>query len=189
MREQLKRLRRSQQKFVCIGLGKTGTTTFAQAMTLLGYNHKSQGHRFAFENRHMLPIWITLRRFDSFDDFPWPYLYKYIDQKIPRSKFILTTRQDCYTWLNSLKNHYRRWGGTSNYTSFYGYRSPFLNDEHFLRLYETHNDAVREYFRGSPRFVELCWERGHGWSELCGFLSREVPDTPFPHANMGNRVL
>lgn len=25
--------------------------------------------------------------------------------------------------------------------------------------------------------------QGAGWEELCGFLGRDVPDIPFPHAN------
>jgi hypothetical protein len=31
--------------------------------------------------------------------------------------------------------------------------------------------------------VELCWEEGDGWPQLCGFLGHAVPEAPFPRMN------
>jgi hypothetical protein len=43
---------------------------------------------------------------------------------------------------------------------------------------------VREYFRGRDSdFMEVCWEMGTGWEELCAFLKCDVPGGPVPHAN------
>ena len=42
---------------------------------------------------------------------------------------------------------------------------------------------MRTYFAARSRapFIELCWEKGDGWAELCGFLGVEAPDAVFPH--------
>lgn len=181
----VKRLLTSPEKIVCVGLGKTGTTSFAEAMRHLGYRHKTLGLRHAYDNRRPLPIRLALMRHQSFDDFPWNYLYEKVDVLYPRSRFVLTTRVSATVWFDSLLRHTEREGETENHLSFYGYRHPSQNKRHFLNLYETHNARVREYFRGCPRFTELCWEKGDGWAELCGFLDKPVPDLPFPHANRG----
>ena len=44
-------------------------------------------------------------------------------------------------------------------------------------------EAVRAFF-GSA-LIELCWERGDGWAELCRAIGEPAPDEPFPHANRG----
>ena len=178
---------RRRSKIICIGLGKTGTTSFASAMKILGYRHKSQGHGYAFENQYYFMMLPTLYRFDSFDDFPWPFVYKFIHKKFPSSKFILTTRVTPEAWLASLQKHYCKHGPSINNKIFYGYFSPFENRDHFLNLYDHHNEKIRRYFGGNPNFLEVCWERGAGWSELCGFLGHSVPNVPFPHMNAATR--
>ena len=50
-------------------------------------------------------------------------------------------------------------------------------------FYEHHNEAVRAYFAGTDRLLDVCWEEGDGWDELTGFLGLPVPDAPFPHSN------
>lgn len=137
MKSLAKRFFEKPEKIVCIGLGKTGTTTFAKAMKILGYRHKSHGHVFAFANRYKLPMLWTVSRYDSFDDFPWPYLATLIRQHYSRSKFFLTTRLDTDTWLHSLKKHYYRHGPSNKSKLFYGYYSPHENEKHHRVLYET----------------------------------------------------
>ncbi len=63
--------------------------------------------------------------------------------------------------------------------------SPLPNDapDLWLAEYERHNEAVREFFAGTDRLLEVCWEEGDGWPQLCGFLGVPVPDVPFPHSN------
>lgn len=176
----------SPEKIVCLGLGKTGTTSFADAMIHLGYHHKTMGFRHAFDNRRYLPIRYALMRHDSFDDFPWNYLYEKIDRWYPRARFVLTTRSNSEIWYDSLVRHFMRGSSVQNHFSFYGYKSPLNNKRHFINLYESHNERVRDYFRGCPRFAEMCWEKGDGWQELCGFVDAPVPTIPFPHSNIGS---
>jgi hypothetical protein len=59
-----------------------------------------------------------------------------------------------------------------------------LNIERKCKIYNEHNNAVKEYFVGRPDdLLVVCWEEGHGWSEICGFLGLPVPELPFPHKN------
>ena len=179
----LKTLLARPRKVFCLGFGKTGTTTFAEAMRTLGHRHLSQGIGFAYQHGYRLPVWWKLNRYDSFDDFPWPFLFEYLDKKLPNSKFVLTTRSSSEVWIESLCKHFDRVGSVRNNRMFYGYSTPYENIEHHIKLYEGHNERVRRHFRGRPNFLEICWEHGHGWTELCGFLQKQIPTSEFPHAN------
>ena len=109
------------------------------------------------------------------------FLYRYIDQHFPRTKFVLTVRSSTEVWYNSICRHHLRTRGNLNRA--FGLGDPVSQKRHFYSFYENHNEAVREYFRGDPRFLELCWEDGNSWELLCDFLERPVPQVRFPHAN------
>jgi hypothetical protein len=182
---------KNKQKVVCIGLGKTGTTSFSQAMIELGYRHCGHGARLPKLGTSLgldLGINLALRYYDSFDDFPWPYLYRKISLKYPNAKFVLTRRKSSEVWLKSLEKAYSRKGPTYEKFENYGYFSVYQNPQHHVRLYESHLNAVRSYFSGSPKLLEVCWEDGDGWNELCGFLGKNVPKTPFPIANKATKI-
>lgn len=177
-----------RQRVLCCGVSKTGTTTFMEACKILGLNHKSMGFDHAFVNRRMLPIYLAGLRYESFDDYPWFFLYRFFDKHFPATKFVLTVRSSTDSWYNSIINHeiaHRNSGVAHRFRSTYGLSSPQKQKQRFCEFYDRHNEAVREYFRGDPRFIELCWEEGDGWDELCDFLERPIPDQPFPHANKG----
>src|SRR5690606_2198995 len=130
------------------------------------------------------PVLAFADRYDSFEDWPWPLLYRELDQRYPGSKFILTTRRDAETWLRSLKNHATLTGPTDFRRVAYGHDMPHGHEAEHIERYERHNREVREYFRDRPEdFLEVCWETGSGWKELGAFLGREVPDLPLPHTN------
>lgn len=180
----LRRFRPQTAKIVCVGLGKTGTTTFGHCMRHLGFRHyNAVAHAAAYRDLDMEVLTKVIDRHDSFDDFPWPYLYKYIDENYAGSKFVLTRRKNADIWFTSLCRHYDRTGPTLAKKIFYGFYSPYEDPNHHKSLYETHCDAIRRYFAGRSDFLDVCWEDGDGWGELCTFLNLPVPDIPFPHAN------
>lgn len=104
------------------------------------------------------------------------------------SKFILTVRKNKEVWLKSLKSHSMRNHPTKNCRKLaYGYNYITGHEKEHLQFYERHNDSVRAYFQGREAdFIEVCWEYGHGWHELCGFLDKSFPNCSFPHANKGS---
>lgn len=175
-------------KVVCLGLGKTGTTTFSKAMIELGYRHCGHAARLPRTFGINVGTKLALKYYDSFDDFPWPFMYERIRSKYPDTKFVLTRRRSSSDWLKSLNKAYCRKGPTLDKFKFYGYFSPYQNPKHHVQLYEGHLSAVRNYFKGNPNLLEVCWEEGDGWEELCGFLGVSVPKIQFPIENRASNI-
>jgi hypothetical protein len=126
--------------------------------------------------------WIE--EYDSFEDWPWPLLYREIDNRYPGAKFLLTRRRDSDAWFRSLCRHARRTGPTEIRKHVYGYEMPHGHRDEHVRIYEDHLRSVRSYFSNRPGdLLEVCWEEGDGWAELSAFLGLEEPAISFPHEN------
>jgi hypothetical protein len=175
-------------KVIGLGFHKTGTKTLGACLGTLGFRNRSLD-REAFALWRLGEIGAVLDMMDAadgFEDWPWPFLYREARERFPDARFVLTTRRDEATWLESLVGHVARHGRTSfNYRKYiYGVDDPAAHPERFLEVYRAHNAAVRTFFAGEPsRLLEICWEDGHGWERLCGFLGLPVPDAPLPHMN------
>lgn len=169
-----------------IGLNKTGTTTLGLCLQHLGYRHTSSNLELTkrVAAGDIEPVLDFAREYESFEDWPWPLIYRELDERFPGSKFILTTRRTPQVWLRSLKNHALLTGPTEFRRIAYGHPIPEGHEPDHLSRYEAHNRDVRQYFESRPDdLLEICWETGSGWRELCDFLGHEVPDVPLPHAN------
>lgn len=175
------------KKIFCVGLGKTGTTTFGVAMAQLGYHHCGFSARLLkhYADDKWDELLDTIKSFDSFDDFPWPLCYEWISDRFPESRFVLTLRATPEVWYQSLVRHGRLGLGTErNRLIAYGKQDPAEDQEYHLELYQRHRKDVEAYFHNQPeRLLTVCWEKGDGWRELADFLETEVPRKPFPHAN------
>ena len=56
-----------------------------------------------------------------------------------------------------------------------------------LAVYRKHRQGILEYFKDRPEdLLIMDFAYGDGWDKLCSFLSKEIPDEPFPHANKRN---
>ena len=173
-------------KIFGIGLNKTGTTTLDKCGQELGYRVKGCDRKLLIDFRagKFQRFDSVIAKYDLFQDWPWPLMYKHLDKSYPGSKFILTTRISDIAWLESLKKHSMRTGVNNCRSLAYGYEYPHQNETSYLNQYNSHNHEVREYFSGRPNdFLEICWEKGDGWEKLCRFLGKEVPSIPIPHAN------
>lgn len=182
-----------KQKVFGIGLNKTGTSTLGECMIALGYRHLCcrRDLLIALRNGDFETIFNEIEKYDSFEDWPYPLMYREIFERYPTARFILTTRIDAATWLESLKAHSLRTSVAEQCrTLAYGRAYPFGFEAEHTAFYEKHNADVVSFFRqrgASDRLLPVCWERGHGWTELCEFLGEKRPDKPFPHANAGTR--
>lgn len=173
-------------RVIGIGYSKTGTSTLRECFDQLGLSYlgfEVQRTREVVDGdpQHALE---ALSAYDAAANWPWPIIYKDIDAAYPDSQFVLTVRRDSKTWMESLKRQaeekpnsvYREW--------VYGHRNPVGNEQDLIQKYERHNHEVRSYFADRPgKLLEVCWETGSGWNELCTFLNLPIPRTPFPHAN------
>ncbi len=180
----------SRPKIFGIGLNKTGTTTLSKCGEILGYRCTGCNKKLLRDvvlKHDFRRLQKIGSQYDLFEDWPWPLVYKELDNFFPGSKFILTTRKDEGTWLNSLKKHSMRTHPIKHCRKLaYGYNFPQKHEQEYLQFYKSHNEDVRAYFQGREGdFLEVCWENSDGWKKLCAFLGKNIPDIPFPHANKG----
>ncbi len=173
-----------------IGLNKTGTTTLAACLRHLGFRHAlyKPVRLGQFRRGDLDCLFHTVAKYDSFADWPWPWLYREIDAAFPGARFILTVRKDRETWFRSLCNHVRRKGPSEAQELAYGCAIPHWHRDELLALYERHNREVRACFRGRPgKLLVVCWETGSDWEDIGSFLGRAAPRIPLPHENRSVR--
>lgn len=178
------------RKVIGVGYNKTGTTTLGTCLKMLGSERHTSINRDALLLHYVGETAAVLRLMDyytSFEDWPWPLIFREVYDRFPDAKFILTTRVDENTWFESLASHAERGAhlGKPNIRRYvYGYDDPTEDRAHHIIAYGAHNEAVRRFFADKPgSLLEVCWERGDGWKELCNFLGVPVLDVPFPHMN------
>jgi hypothetical protein len=178
-------------KVFCVGFHRTGTSSLAEALRLLGFKvHNKKRHPMQklvelLKGNDLIPIFTIVKGYDVFRDNPWPLLFRELDKMFPKSKFILTLR-DTGNWINSMVNCFgqketemRRW--------IYGIGAPKNNEERYKEVYRKHNADVIAYFkRRQNDLLVMNFEEGNGWKELCLFLNKQIPSKPFPHINKSN---
>ncbi len=183
----------------CIGFQKTGTSSMGRALTTLGYkvrgwlsiNEPRKEKRFvqirgpvtiSSISENCIPL---LQGYNAAQDTPWYLIYKQLDEKFHRSKFILTLRDE-EAWFDSLARHY---GNKEASALEYIYGKVAVRQEekeHFLRCYLTHNADVQKYFIKRSHDLLVADISKMSWTSLCGFLGKPEPVLKsFPHVNSG----
>jgi hypothetical protein len=180
-------------KIFGVGWHRTGTKTLSKCLAAFGYDVQSwspdvfntwaQGGPKA-----LLPV---VEAHEAFEDWPWPFCYKFLFKKYPTAKFILTRRISSEAWYRSYRAHSHRVADTGFQRSIYGHDFPEGFERAHIEMYERHNRKVRNFFtrdlffwRRKADFLEVCWEEGDGWEKLAAFLNKPVPALPFPHENL-----
>jgi hypothetical protein len=168
------------------GVQRTGTTSLARALRLLGFTVRDCPVELCDDLEHEV-----LRRHDAFTDNPIPLLYRELDRRHPGSKFIHTEREE-RGWLRSVEWLFTvgavkfRWDRHPAFhrmhRDFYG--TTAFEPEAFLAKYRQHNREVREHFAARPgQLLIVDLSRGDGFEKICPFLGVAVPNVPFPHGN------
>ncbi|MGH6952031.1 MAG: sulfotransferase family protein [Vitreimonas sp.] len=163
-----------------IGLGRTGTNTLCQALTLLGYARVA--HNPPFER---------LASLEGGADNGVLLFYKYLDYRFPRSKFVLTLRS-LDTWLPSAAYASERFPLKSHdddvpiMRRMLIYETVKFDCQKYVAAYERHHEDVRRYFKDRPSdLLEMnIVEEGDGWAKLCPFLDVPIPSLPFPRLHV-----
>jgi len=175
-----------------IGWAKTGTTTLGKCFEILGYDHQTQALGLAkdLKKGDLSRIMELASEKETFEDWPWLLLYKEMDAAFPGSRFVLT-RRDPEKWVRSYTNMLANQGEADEDLNvirriLYGLPFPHVTEEQLIERYKRHNAEAVDYFRDRPQdLLIIDWTEGGGWDELCGFLGKERPSEPFPHANKG----
>ncbi len=173
-------------KVIGLGFQKTGTSSLREALKILGYNVKDTSQRALIPilKGNDKKIKRILKNYNAIEDTPWYIIYKKLDNWYPKSKFILTIRDE-ESWYKSVSRHI---GDLKNpmHEWIYGKgRSlPKHHKENTIHTYKKHVKNVKEYFKDRPKDLLIVdFSKNEGWKEICEFLNKDTPKTSFPHAN------
>ena len=177
-------------KIFGIGLSKTGTSSLAHALEILGYRTKDYPgiERYVPGDLTSIdPAW--LENFDALTDTPIPSFYRELDRAYPGAKFILTVRER-ESWLRSCQKQFTdklaaKQNEAHNRLFMDLYGTPVFDREKFAAGYERFVNGVMEYFAHRPQdLLVIDITGGEGWEKLCPFLGKPIPEQPFPKANV-----
>ena len=177
-------------KVLGIGLGRTGTTSLARALQILGYKTKHCPDFYLGEGGELIISSEDVREYEALTDEPTILVFKDVDREYPGSKFILTTRE-MDGWLTSIVNNgnalreFRRQSPAIPVLFEVLYGSSTFDRDIYAEAHHRHVVAVRDYFSDRPQdllVMDIC--AGDGWEKMCPFLSKPIPDRPFPERNV-----
>jgi hypothetical protein len=163
-------------KIFGIGLSKTGTTSLAEALEILG-----------FSAVHYPTSMQEIELHDAATDLLVADRFEMLDVSFPGSKFIYTVRER-NKWLESCRRHWRKKRAVDDFRRELRMRIYGTIDFHpdlFAQAYDRHESRVLSYFAERPRdllILDICTGRT-GWGELCSFLGEPAPSISFPNAN------
>jgi hypothetical protein len=179
-------------KVIGVGLNKTGTKTLRAYLTKMGYKHHTYDLPLFKEYRkgNLEAIFKVMEEYDSFEDWPWPLMYKEIDERYPDAKFILTFRKSPEVWYKSLCKMAVRMGPLSNFEKYiYGYSMPQGRKKEHIDFYNKYNQEVEEYFKDRPeKLIKICFGTGDSGKEIAHFLNRPEVEISNPHRNKSPKV-
>ena len=178
----------SRPRVFCIGLNKTGTSSFHAAMEILGLKSIHWGgpavrrtvEAALADDRPLLSgLDPAIEAFSDVE--PVTKNFDVLDEQYPGSRFVLTVRR-VDEWIDSRRRHVerniaRRRAGE--------YRGTFLvvEEERWRAEWRDHVARVRMYFTDRADFLEIDLTADVGWEPLCRLLDRPQPSVPFPWAN------
>lgn len=186
------------------GWGRTGTTSAAAALELLGFGPCLQMQDVwprpelaSLWNRHRaghLADWRQeLREFDSCVDWPGCWQWREFADLWPEAHVLLTVR-DAESWYDSALGSIHAWTAPGQdvgppevaglldavWEEHFGGWQNFLDRPRAVAAYEEHLADVRKNCPGH-RLIE--WRVSDGWEPLCSSLGVPVPDVSLPHLN------
>jgi hypothetical protein len=171
-----------------LGLNKTGTSSFHEAMTILGFQSLHWGGpkvrdlvRQAVDANEPLLSHLD-QRYDAFSDISLlSRRFGRLDRQYPGSKFVLTVRP-VDEWIDSRRRHVEH---NIREHAAGRYRGDYLvvDEARWRQEWVTHLEKVRRYFDGRRDFVEVDITSHPSWQPFCDLLDLPEPDVPFPWAN------
>lgn len=182
-------------KILGVGLSRTGTTSLAKALEILGFR------TIHWEPERLVDVVMGLndrphwRRYDDVEavtDLPAALFYRELLEAYPGTKCILTMRDES-EWLRSVRtlfevtiprnfrNDNARMEETRR-TQQFAYGSDKVTPLLYLKRYRDHNRLVQRDIP-SEQLLTMQLEVNFSWGPLCSFLNVPVPNHPFPHRN------
>lgn len=180
----------TRPKIFGIGLSKTGTTSLAHALEILGYRTKDYPGLSRYRAGDLSSVDLAVvDAYDALTDTPIPSFYRELDQRYPGAKFILTVRAS-EGWLKSCQKQFNeklaaKQNEAHNQLFLDLYGCTAFEEQRFRDGYDRFVRGVLDYFRDRPGdLLVIDVTAGEGWEKLCPFLGCAAPDLPFPKANV-----
>ena len=179
----------SGSKIFGIGLNKTATVSFHEAMKILGFRSIHWGgpefkqHIVRAKHEEVPLLRYVPQEYEAFSDIQvLTNNFDLLDAQYPGSRFVLTTRP-LDEWIDSRRRHVEKNQERAAHGEYDGHFLDVEVDE-WTEEYHAHHARVRAHFAGrDDSLLELDITAGEGWKPLCGFLDVPVPDEPFPWSN------
>ena len=191
-------------KILGTGFGRTGTTSLKVALEMLGFGpcyHMVE----VFAHPEHVAVWqaladgtrsdfdAALAGYPATVDWPSTLFWRALLAANPHAKIIHTERPP-QEWLASMDKtilatlrqelpeepFYRAHRLMTRKLIREQTFSDDLSEENVLKVYATHNQAVRDTI---PPEQLLVFNAKDGWKPLCDFLGVAVPDAPYPKTN------
>ena len=175
-------------KVILIGFGRTGTKSVSAALRGAGLNvldmraerlNRTQLVRM-WANKDYDALRALAKKYEVGEDHPWPMIYKELDEWFPEARFIFMHR-DADLWLKSILKHTEQRGPSENKLHVFGIDTPVGHEEHYKSVFNAHRAAVRQYFEGHPRYLEVDLSDEDAEGRIAGFLG--MAGLTLPHRN------
>lgn len=174
-------------KIFGIGLSRTGTLSLHMALKKLGFKSWHDPRPLLKLDNNKLYLYTSITH-DALVDSTVARMYKELDVKFPKSKFILTTRE-MDKWLASCKKFFwkGRWSKDAITTKLHLdlYGDTKFNLITFKEKYNEYQKDVLSYFKDRNEdllILDICG--GEGWEKLCPFLGLPILEKSFPKNNV-----
>ena len=172
-----------EEKIVCIGMFKTGTTSVGILFERLGYNaiydfwgvlNGGEYDEIKKTPEAIEKIQKKSQNYDAFADAPWLFMYEELEQWYPNSKFILTLRDVQDLVISEMRQYCM-----SNDTL------KLPDASYYVDRYKSHVNLVRSYFHGREgKLLEVNIDNDDFSKKICNFLDKKHVDI-MPHVNSG----
>lgn len=182
-----------KDKIFGIGLNKTGTTSIGKYFEKLGYKHYCgcSYDNIVKAKNNINEIYKIADKFEFFEDWPWPLIFKKLYTKYPKSKFILTIRKNEEEWFDSLLRHSKRNPSTKQRLEIYGHYDPNeTNKIDHITFYNNHNTDVLNFFKENnpDRLLILSTDDSNKEEKIYNFIDKFFDKDnyiKYPHKNKG----
>lgn len=201
------------QNIICIGLNKTGTSSFTKALQNIGYKNFSESEQFQFIGPDVyhgdygkLFSALDNPQYNLYNDIPFslPKVYEKLYEHRPNDIFILTLRDNSEKWVKSVVNFYK--GILTEKKSFIetnyknldkriliDYLTPMydswgLDNSSELKVqlketYEKHYQECLKFFNNKPNFFVVEIEKKGELKKLLNWLNINSGELDFPWVN------
>lgn len=201
-----------KSKVFVIGRNKTGTTSLAKCLQMLGYRVGDQAKaEMLFDRwatRNFAEIVDYCKEADAFQDIPFSldYTFQALDQAYPDAKFILSVRDSADDWYDSLIRFHTAGLGMNRLPTaddlkeyvyhrkgaiwdaqrmIFGIDETTLYDRDiYLKHYESHTSTVEDYFKNKQgKLLTINLSTPDAMERLCLFLDIPFANQVMPHLN------